>query len=142
AAGDAVGDWLKSFDAEDVKSLHILDGSGLARRDYVTPRLMCAILQHMRKNPATFDAYKTSFPAAGEDYKDRKGWKAPELAGNLYAKTGFIGNVRSLSGYVTSKDGDPIIFSMISNNLNVPISRADQTIDEAVLMLATSNLKD
>lgn len=141
AAGTAVEEWLKSFDAEDAGSLQILDGSGLARRDFVTPKLMCAVLQHMKKSPS-FEAYKTSFPEAGVDSKDRKGWKAPELVGNLYAKTGFIGHVRSLSGYVTSKDGEPLVFSMISNHINVPIGKADEAIDAAVLLLAQSNLKN
>ncbi|MCC6548427.1 D-alanyl-D-alanine carboxypeptidase/D-alanyl-D-alanine-endopeptidase [Candidatus Sumerlaeota bacterium] len=140
AGGDAVHEWLKKFDSQDAASLHILDGSGLARRDYVTPRLMCAVLQHMRRNP-DFETYKTTFPTPGQEYKDRKGWKAPELVGNLYAKTGYIGQVRSLSGYVTSRDGELLVLSMIANNLNVPISRADRAIDEAVLLLATTNLK-
>ncbi|MFD1050573.1 D-alanyl-D-alanine carboxypeptidase, partial [Kibdelosporangium lantanae] len=37
-------------------------------------------------------------------------------ANNLHGKTGSMTGVSALSGYVTSADGQPLVFSMISNN--------------------------
>lgn len=134
--GEAVAEWLKSFNAPNVDYYKQLDGSGLARRNMVTPALMCAILRHMDSRPELRDVFKTSLPEAGIDSKEREGWKAPELHNNLFAKTGYIGGVRALSGYVKDSAGEPLVFSMISNQIVVPMKRADKAIDEAVLVLA------
>jgi D-alanyl-D-alanine carboxypeptidase/D-alanyl-D-alanine-endopeptidase (penicillin-binding protein 4) len=56
--------------------------------------------------------------------------------GNVRAKTGSIANARALSGYVTSADGEPLVFSMIVNNFNVPQAEADRVVDLAVVRLA------
>jgi D-alanyl-D-alanine carboxypeptidase/D-alanyl-D-alanine-endopeptidase (penicillin-binding protein 4) len=37
-------------------------------------------------------------------------------ANNVHAKTGSLTGVSSLSGYVTSADNRPLVFSMITNN--------------------------
>ncbi len=44
--------------------------------------------------------------------------------GNVKAKTGSIGRVRALSGYVTTRDGEELVFSMIANNYGVPMANA------------------
>jgi D-alanyl-D-alanine carboxypeptidase/D-alanyl-D-alanine-endopeptidase (penicillin-binding protein 4) len=56
--------------------------------------------------------------------------------GNARAKTGSIAHARALSGYVTSAEGEPLVFSMIVNNFNVPQPQADAVIDRAVVRLA------
>lgn len=57
--------------------------------------------------------------------------------GNAKAKTGSIANVRALSGYVTTRDGERLVFSIIANNFNVPT----ETIDAAVVRLAEFSRK-
>jgi D-alanyl-D-alanine carboxypeptidase/D-alanyl-D-alanine-endopeptidase (penicillin-binding protein 4) len=135
---EAVKDWLKGIGVPDLDSFDILDGSGMARRDFVTARLMCGLLRYMQQNSASFEIYKDSLPTPGQEYKKRDGWKPAELQGRLYAKTGYIGNVRSLSGYLLSADDEPLVFSMISNNITVSIDRADEAIDGALILVARS----
>ena len=62
--------------------------------------------------------------------------KDTKAESNARAKTGSIANARALSGYVTSADGEPLVFSIIVNNFNVPQSEADAIIDRAVVRLA------
>jgi D-alanyl-D-alanine carboxypeptidase len=54
----------------------------------------------------------------------------------LQAKTGYIGQVRSLSGRVTNQSGQRLYFRMIANHHLHSLYDADKLIDEACLILA------
>ncbi len=41
--------------------------------------------------------------------------KGTKAEGNVRAKTGTISNVRGLSGYLTTADGEEIVFSFLIN---------------------------
>jgi D-alanyl-D-alanine carboxypeptidase/D-alanyl-D-alanine-endopeptidase (penicillin-binding protein 4) len=56
--------------------------------------------------------------------------------GNARAKTGSISNSRALSGYVTTLDGELLIFSMIANNFDVSSRAAEYLQDLAIERLA------
>jgi D-alanyl-D-alanine carboxypeptidase/D-alanyl-D-alanine-endopeptidase (penicillin-binding protein 4) len=60
---------------------------------------------------------------------------------NARAKTGSIANVRALSGDVTTRDGEPLVFSIVANHFNVPTSTIDETVDRAVERLANFTRK-
>jgi D-alanyl-D-alanine carboxypeptidase/D-alanyl-D-alanine-endopeptidase (penicillin-binding protein 4) len=85
-----------------------------------------------RLRPAFLDA----LPVAGVDGTIGSRMKDTKAQGNARAKTGSISNARALSGYVTSADGEPLVFSMMVNNFNVPQAEADRVIDRAVVRLA------
>jgi serine-type D-Ala-D-Ala carboxypeptidase/endopeptidase (penicillin-binding protein 4) len=55
------------------------------------------------------------------------------------AKTGYIGNVRCLSGYVTDSDGNELVFSMMCNQYQVPTSEVNASQDLACSILAQSS---
>jgi len=91
------------------------DGSGLSRHDLVTPRAFVAVLQYAQRQP-WFPAYLASLPVAGEDGTLNERMKAVPLAGKIYAKTGSVTHVRTLSGYAETPGGRKLIFSFLSNN--------------------------
>ncbi|HEX6909814.1 MAG TPA: D-alanyl-D-alanine carboxypeptidase, partial [Longimicrobium sp.] len=47
-------------------------------------------------------------------------------AGNLHAKTGYINDVRTLSGYVTTAGGENVVFSFLYNGRNTGGARGVQ----------------
>ena len=104
AAGISPGDVVQS------------DGSGLSRRDLVTPRAVAALLKYAQGQP-WFAAYYASLPVAGEDGSLEDRMKNSAAAGRIHAKTGSLEHVRSRSGYAETPGGRRLIFSFLSNNL-------------------------
>lgn len=96
-------------------SLHILDGSGLAAENLVTPSALVAVLRHVLASPYG-EPFLETLPEAGTSQLRRMTRTA--AARNLRAKTGTIQGVSALSGLVLSADGRPIVFSIIGNDLS------------------------
>jgi D-alanyl-D-alanine carboxypeptidase/D-alanyl-D-alanine-endopeptidase (penicillin-binding protein 4) len=112
------------------------DGSGLSRNNYLTASVLTTVLMRMFEDPRHRTAFSEALPVAGVDGTIGSRMKATRAENNARAKTGSISNARALSGYVTTAEGEPLAFSMIANNFNVPQSEADAIIDRAVVRLA------
>ena len=98
--------------------LVMLDGSGLSRRDLVTPEAVVALLQYAAKQPRWAEAFKASLPISGEDGTLADRFKDPSMAGRIHAKTGTLEHITSLSGYATTLAGERLVFSMFGNNFS------------------------
>ena len=114
----------------------MVDGSGLSRYNYLTPEVLVAILTRMNSDERHRGPFLDALPVAGVDGTISSRMRDTKAQGNVRAKTGSIANARALSGLVTSADGEPLVFSMIVNNFNVPQAEADRVIDRAVVRLA------
>jgi len=104
------------------------DGSGLSRRDLVTPRAVVQILRYAATQPWG-ELYRSSLPVAGEDGTLSERMKNTPAAGRVFAKTGTIEHVNSLSGYATTAAGAHLIFSLLGNNNRIRAQTADVTLD-------------
>jgi D-alanyl-D-alanine carboxypeptidase/D-alanyl-D-alanine-endopeptidase (penicillin-binding protein 4) len=109
----------------------IADGSGLSRYDYVAPEALARILLGMARRP-DFDLFYQALPIAGVDGTIAGRMRGTAAANNVHAKTGSIANVRSLSGYVTTADGEKLVFVMIANHFSVP-RRVVEVVQDRVL---------
>lgn len=113
----------------------LYDGSGLSRRDLVTPETLVRVLDRIQRDTA-FAAYYNAMPIAGVDGTMKNRLKGTLAEGNVHAKTGSIGGARSLSGYVTTFDGERLIFSILANNWTTPSSAVTEIADRIVADLA------
>jgi len=128
---DVVKDLLTTAGV-DARSLNMADGSGLSRMDYVEPRQTVALLNFMYARP-DFSIFEQSLPIMGIDGTLKGRMSGTPAEGNVKAKTGTIGRVRALSGYLTANNGHRIVFSMMANNYHVPTSEATEAQNQAVL---------
>ena len=119
----------------DTVRLRMADGSGLSRQDLITPTDMVSLLSGISKEKSFLPFYE-SLPIAGVDGTIKNRMKGTRAEGNVHAKTGFIGYVRSLSGYVTSADGEMFVFSMVANHYTVPTSKAEKIQNDVCVKLA------
>lgn len=92
----------------------LTDGSGLAPQDLVTPRSIVAVLKYAQQQPWGAE-YEATFPVAGVDGTLENRFNKGAGKGVIHAKTGDIDDVRALSGYATTKRGERIIFSIMTN---------------------------
>jgi PBP4 family serine-type D-alanyl-D-alanine carboxypeptidase len=110
---------IKSF-LEDkqinTSQLVLDDGSGLSPLDQTTPRQFSDLLQYMSQSPVFNDFYD-SFPVAGIDGTLKNVMKYEPLYKNVRGKTGTINEVKSLCGYIHTRDNEMLTFTILANDI-------------------------
>ena len=130
-AEDRVRAFVTSAGA-DGDRLSIVDGSGLSRKDLVTPEALAAVLRAMRSHPARAP-FLRSLPeggGAGSTLERRLGGVP------VRAKTGSLQAVRCLAGYVDGPDGTPYVFVLMANNYTTRGGRIAAAQDRIVRSIA------
>jgi D-alanyl-D-alanine carboxypeptidase/D-alanyl-D-alanine-endopeptidase (penicillin-binding protein 4) len=110
------------------------DGSGLSRKDLVTPRAVVQLLRYAVKQ-AWGELYRSTLPEAGEDGTLSDRMKNSPAATRIFAKTGTIGHGNALSGYATTVHGERLAFSILGNNNNMHAQDANKVIDAICLAM-------
>jgi D-alanyl-D-alanine carboxypeptidase/D-alanyl-D-alanine-endopeptidase (penicillin-binding protein 4) len=110
------------------------EGSGLSRASLVTPGATVQLLTFMSTNRWR-DAFVDALPVAGADGTLHHRFKGTVAAGNLRAKTGSLGGVNNLSGYVTTAGKEKLVFSIMLNNYREE-AEGRAAIDAVALQLA------
>jgi D-alanyl-D-alanine carboxypeptidase/D-alanyl-D-alanine-endopeptidase (penicillin-binding protein 4) len=114
----------------------IVDGSGLARRNVIAAETLTLVLQRM------YDAdpnspWMTALAVAGVDGTLATRMRGTPAERNVRAKTGSMSNIRSLAGYVTTRDGERLAFAVLLNNFEGAGAAAAQAIDAIAVRLAS-----
>ena len=89
-----------------------VDGSGLSRYNLITPQDFVWVLTKM-KNDFPWQRITTILPT-GNDGTLTNYYK--NLSGNIFAKTGTLSGQVALSGYLLTKQGKTLVFSILVNN--------------------------
>ena len=117
-------------------SQQLVDGSGLSRRDTVSAEAVLVILQRMH-DPSGNSAFVTALPVAGVDGTLSARMRNTPAAGNLRAKTGTMSNIRSMAGYVKTRDGETLAFVAMVNNFEGAGAAANHALDTIAVSLAS-----
>ncbi|HEX8904488.1 MAG TPA: D-alanyl-D-alanine carboxypeptidase/D-alanyl-D-alanine-endopeptidase, partial [Longimicrobiaceae bacterium] len=128
-------DFLTRVVGIDSTDLRLRDGSGLSGGNLVTPRAFVRLLGYVNRAPE-MAMVRSSLPVAGREGSLKS--RLTDLPGRVMAKTGYIGNVDSLSGFVTTDQGRTLIFSIIANKSGQPSARMKAGIDDVVRAIATT----
>jgi len=118
----------------------ITDGSGLSRLNLVTAKQVVSLLSYIYKSKY-FVPFYNSLPIAGVDGTLGNRMQNTLAQDKVRAKTGYLDGVRSLSGYAYTGDNEPVAFSIIVNNFNVPVKLAENIQDLVCLRLANFKRK-
>ena len=110
-------EWLRN-QGLPMQGVRVSDGSGLSRSNRLTSRFLAALLLRMDQHPYGRD-YIGSMSIAGQRGTLRHLFNGTSLDGRLFAKTGTLTGVRSISGVLQTSDG-PRYVSAISNGGAAP----------------------
>lgn len=122
----------------DHSGMRLVDASGLSAENMITAKVFCDYLSMMASRRSFADFYNT-FATAGDnnDYGHVVQFaKNTDAAGNAKVKTGYIGGVRSHTGYVSTKSGRLIAFSCIANNYHCKTKTVTEFHEQIVAALA------
>jgi D-alanyl-D-alanine carboxypeptidase/D-alanyl-D-alanine-endopeptidase (penicillin-binding protein 4) len=112
----AVAHYLESIGIPR-ESYELENGSGLSDRTKLSARQLVRVLVAAFGDFAMRPEFVTSLPIAGVDGTARDFGPAPNVRGLARAKTGTLGGVSSLAGYVPTANGRIAAFAILSNGL-------------------------
>jgi D-alanyl-D-alanine carboxypeptidase/D-alanyl-D-alanine-endopeptidase (penicillin-binding protein 4) len=93
-----------------------VDGSGVSRYNMFTPRSLVAVLKEIYKT-SSWNQILSRFPKGGTS-----GTLKVYDVDQVYGKTGTLRNNHNLSGYLISKEGETLVFSVMVNHFTSPTS--------------------
>jgi D-alanyl-D-alanine carboxypeptidase/D-alanyl-D-alanine-endopeptidase (penicillin-binding protein 4) len=119
----------------DSTQISLSDGSGLSSVNLVSPRAFTQLLRFMRAHPrwATFAA---GLPQSGNTGSLRTRFKNTPIEGKVWAKTGSISRVHTLSGIIEPSRRRRLFFSVQANHHTLPGRQILAQIDSIVVEMA------
>jgi serine-type D-Ala-D-Ala carboxypeptidase/endopeptidase (penicillin-binding protein 4) len=145
AAGTGQGSWDAGLSATrahlrsvgiDVSALTLVDGSGLAASNRVSPRAFVTALRVARASFAFGPEFVAALPIAGLDGTLQQ--RAGKARARVRAKTGLLAGAVGLSGYAELADGEEAIFSVLVNGYDGGDAEVMAAIDGFVTTLVGS----
>lgn len=118
----------------DTDGLTIFDGSGLSRSNLVTPIAQVKFLTKLMNEPY-FKDYFESLPIGGQSGTLKKSFQGNGY-GQVFAKTGTLNRVKTLAGYIKTRSGKLLPFSLMINNYTGSVdqvkARMERILDPAI----------
>lgn len=135
---------LKELGLDTSYGIKMADGSGLSRKNYVSPDFFCRFLTAMTASPH-FDDYMHSLPSPGSNGTLSANMKnsPAEIKSRIKVKSGSMEGVRCYSGYIIPKEGckdETIVFSLMINNCTAPAWKVRQLMDKIMASIAEHQL--
>ena len=130
-----ITNWLKNIGIS-TNGLIIENGSGLSRSVRATARTLAEMLEHALQSPYQPEFF-ASLPMVGVDGTVRKRLNGKINPGNARIKTGLINDVRSMAGYMKSKNNKNYIVVSLQNYRGIQNTTGTLVQDEILKWLYT-----
>ena len=110
-----------------------VDGSGLSRYNLFTPRSIIKLLEKIHAEISEEKLYSI-LANGGKSGTIRNMFKNEENS-YVFAKSGSLGGVYNLSGYIITKKGKTLLFSLMNNNFNKPTSEVRKEVEKILIQV-------
>ena len=118
----------------DTLDLSFVDGSGLSPLDLATPRAFVRWLAYLEQDSTLSKVFRETLAVPGGVGTLQHRFPDLDPGASLRAKSGTLTNVSALSGYVTTAEGERIVFSILSNGNRGGVASA-RSAEEAIVGL-------
>jgi D-alanyl-D-alanine carboxypeptidase/D-alanyl-D-alanine-endopeptidase (penicillin-binding protein 4) len=122
----------------DLSGATLFDGSGLSKADRLSARQIVGILRRAAVQPYGW-FYRHALPLAGVSGTLYNRMTSGPAHRNALAKTGTLNGASALSGYVTTRNGHHLAFSILMNERDIDVPAAHMLQDQIVQLLAASS---
>lgn len=110
-----------------------VDGSGISRYNLFTPRSIIKLLEKIHAEIPEEKLFSI-MAQGGKSGTVRNMFKSDiEETPFVFAKSGSLGGVYNLSGYIITKKGKTILFSLMNNNFTKPTSQVRKEVENILL---------
>lgn len=129
-----------SFVIKSIKEKHLqdlpdapkwVDGSGLSRYNLFTPRSIIKLLEKIHAELPQEKLF--SIMANGGKSGTVKNMFKTEEEPFIFAKSGSLSGVYNLSGYLITKKGKTILFSLMNNNFTKPTNQVRKEVEKILI---------
>jgi serine-type D-Ala-D-Ala carboxypeptidase/endopeptidase (penicillin-binding protein 4) len=124
---------LSQYTNIDLAQIAIVDGAG-ARYNLTSAEQVVVLLTDLYNDKSIHSIFLKALPQAGISGSLKDRMKKTTLEKKVFAKTGTMHDISSLSGYLINPNSKTLIFSIIINGINTPISKA-KSLEEQILLL-------
>ncbi len=122
----------------DTRYMRFRDTSGMAGANVASAAELTRLLWLMNESEYRYYWRQTLARAGFHGTVENRFIESPAL-GHLYAKSGFISGVRTLSGYITTKSGHELSYSILTNNFTSRVATVD-AVHERIINLLYENI--
>lgn len=106
---------IKNLDLES-SDFVVADGSGSSRKNLISPEILVRLLKSSYEDRKIKKEFIDCLAIAGKDGTLKTRFRYSELSNNVFAKSGSLDNVSTLSGYAFLPSGKNYAFSIMLNN--------------------------
>lgn len=116
---------------------YLVDGSGVSLDDRIAPRAFTKLLDYAAKQPWGQE-WRDTLPVAGVDGTLEARFTNSPLKGKMWAKTGTLQEVNTLTGYLTAASGKTVAFSILVNGRRPGSEAEAQAVDRIAEAIAAA----
>lgn len=138
----AIRDFLAVTVGLNVEKLVVLDGSGLSRYNLISPHHFTSFLTWMHGQFDCNSEFAAALPISGVNGTLKDRMTEEDLIGRIRAKTGTMTGLSSLCGYVTTKEGETLAFSILQNGFTGKESKYKTLIEDQICSLLVNLQKN
>ena len=114
------------------------DGSGMSTQDVITPRAFTQLLRYAAAQPWGAE-FRSTLPVGGVDGSLAGRFFRSPWQGRIFAKTGTLREVNTMSGYIKARSGRMLVFSILCNAHSPDVVDTTQTLDAIATAIASAN---